>query len=184
MSTNLARLDDYTSGLLSDDEESALEEEMFASPDDANLRFFDRAHRLLEWLASRAGLASGVTANDIEALVARGVRVHSIEYGGERGSKVTIEPWASEVEVVVFHNTSDLREWQDIEIEVENLDGTHVKTFRGVRPDPTSGNVYGICAAPLAQMAYGDRPRVTRFTGVRGGKREVIAVYESTPARP
>lgn len=56
-----------------------------------------------------------------------------------------------------------------------------MKTFRGVECDPTSGNIYAICAAPLARMAYAERRRISRITGVRNGKRELIAVYDSAP---
>jgi hypothetical protein len=181
MSQHLVELDDYASGRMSNEDAAAFEERLFAAPEDEDVRFFDRTHRLMEWLASLGGLTGGATARDVEALRAQGLRVHVVELGS--GGNVDVEPWGEDVQIVVFHNTLDLSGYEDVEVEVQNPDGTPIKTFRSVQCDPDSGNIYAVCAAPLAKMAYGDKRRISRITGVRGGSRETIALYDSAPSR-
>lgn len=183
MSSRLELLDDYASGHMSDEGAAAFEEAMFTAPEEEDLRFFDRAHLLMGWLASIGALTGGATAQDIEALRAKGLRVHVVELAGGGGGTVEVEPWGEDVQVVVFHTTTDLRGFEEVEVEVQNPDGAPIKTFRGVQCDPTNGNIYAVCAPPLAMMAYGKKRRISRITGVRDGKRETIAVYDSAPSR-
>lgn len=180
MSEEIARLDDYVTGVLDDDTAAEFEEEMFAAvaAEPGELVFFDRAHRLLAWLTPRVRLDGPSTGADVEALRAAGLKVHIIELTSE---KTDIDPWPEDVQVVVLACRVDIRGYEDVEVEVENPDGTLVKTFRGVLGEPDTGNVYAICAEPLAKLGYGTKRRISRFTGIRGGRRELITVYDTVP---
>lgn len=181
--SDLDRLDDYVTGVLDDDAASAFEDEMFAACGEdgalsADLRFFERTHRLVAWLSRHVRLNAPSTAADVDALRAAGVKLHVIDVVAE---KVEIAAWPDDTDVVVLVNRADIRGYDDVEVAVENPDGTLVKTFRGVLGEPDTGNVYAICAAPLAKLAFATKHRIARMTGMRNGKRELIMVFETVP---
>lgn len=180
---DLERLDDYATGVLADADADAFEEEMFAASGEdgeltADLRFYERAHRLIAWLSARVRLNAASTAADVDALRATGAKIHVIDVTTE---KVEIGAWADDIDVVVLISRVDIRGYDDVEVEVENSDGTLVKTFRGVLGEPDTGNVYAICAAPLAKLAFSTQRRLAKMSGVRNGKRELITVFETVP---
>ncbi len=186
MSDRLARLDDYVRGVLADAEATAFEEELFEAVGDAeaeaDLRFFDRANRILGTLAADGWFDGPATEEKVRALEASGVRLHRIDIPAE-GGEVPIEPLPADAQLVVLRSLVDLRGYAEVEVAVENADGSPVKTFRGVECDPSTGNVYALCVAPLAQLALCTAPRKWRVTGSRDGKRELITAFESQPRR-
>jgi len=175
----LEQLDDYVSGVMTDAEATTFEETLFEDDNEETVRFFDRSQRLLLWLAEMGGF-DPMFGPEVDALKQR-VKVHVVTIDPSRGKKMTIDRWPSEMEVIVFHCVVDTRGYEEIEAEVQNPNGTPIKTFRGIVPEPSTGNVYSVCSEPLARMAYADAPRFTRITGVKNGKRETIAEIESVP---
>lgn len=183
----LGRLDDYVTGAIDDAEAASFEEAMFDAVGtdaeaEAAVQFFDRSALLIgRFIAHGGRLVGPSTEQDIHTLRAHGLKVHVIDVEVPTGGRIEVTPWPEDAQVVVFRNHVDVRDFEDIEVEIENPDGTRVKTFRGVEADPATGHIYAICVEPLAKMAFGAKPRVTRFTGVRAGKREVITEYSSAP---
>jgi len=110
-----------------------------------------------------------------------GFKVHVVDFGG--GGKATYTIPSEPVDFVVTHVRLDIRAYESVEATIERPDGTLLHTFRDVLPDPTTGEIYGMCRAPLSDLAWAGGPRVTRVTGLKNGVREVIAVYEITPLR-
>lgn len=182
--SGIALLDDYVTGMLDDDAANAVEERLFDAPAvgdalAADLAFFDRSHRLLGWLAAHVALDRSATAADVAALRSRGLKVHQQDVLSN--APTDVEPWADDVDVVVFVVRTDVRGWDEVEVEVTNADGTPVKTFRGVLGEPGTGNLYAVCAPPLAKLGFGVKTRVARVTGMRNGQRELISTFETHP---
>jgi hypothetical protein len=183
----LGRLDDYVTGAFDDAEAASFEQAMFEAvgtdaESEADVQFFDRSAVLIGRFVARGGrLVGPSTEQDIHTLRAHGLKVHVIDVEVPKGGRIEFSPWPEDVQFVVFRNHVDVRDFEDIEVEIENPDGTRVKTFRGVESDPATGHIYALCVEPLARMAFATKPRVTRFTGVRAGKREVITEYSSVP---
>ena len=71
--------------------------------------------------------------------------------------------------------------YEHVAIDAERPDGTHVITFRDVAYDPDDGAVYGVCMEPVARMGMRSGELRWRISGVRTGKRELVAEYESRP---
>jgi len=181
----LEQLDDYATGLMPDALADSFEEEMFAAAargEDEDDRWYDRFYRLMLYIAQGGVLIRGTTAEDIADLRAHGLRVHVVDMGA--GGPCTWNNPKDEVDLIVTHTPIDIRGWDHVDVEVSNPDGKPVHTFKDVLPDPQTGNLYAICAPPLAMMSYGERRRITRVTGLRPGEteREAIAVYDSSPA--
>lgn len=180
---NLEHLDDYVSGTMSDDDAAGFEEELFAAAakgeggaDEA--RWFERFRLLVEWIAQGDFLIRGSTAEDVNALVKGGAKVHLI----------TLDPNAplpyekrTDVDIVVTHVPVDVRDYESVEATIENPDGRVLHTFRDCMGDPNTGHLYAICARPLANMAWGGGPRVGRVTGVKDGERKELALYRLEP---
>lgn len=178
-------LDDYALGLMPDALAESFEEELFAAAakgEDEDDRWYDRIRRLIDYVAQSGILVRGSTAEDLEDLRSAGLRVHVADVG--TGGTAEWPRPQGDVDLIVTHVRCDIRGWESVNIDVERPDGTHLHTFRDVLPDPTSGNLYAVCAPPLAMMSYGGNRLISRITGVRRGakEREVIAVYDTTPA--
>ncbi len=177
-------LDDYATGLMPEQLADPFEEEMFAAAakgEDADDRWYDRFHRLVQYVAQSGILVRGSTAEDIEDLRRGGLRVHVIDMG--TGGPCEWPNAKEEVDLIAMRVGCDVRGWESVNADVSAADGTHIHTFRDVLPDPTTGNLYALCAPRLATMGFGTKRRITRVTGVRPGKqeREEIAVFDSTP---
>lgn len=182
---HLESLDDYALGLMPDALAEPFEEALFAAAakgEDDDVRFYDRMRRLVDYVAQGGILVRGTTAEDLDDLRRGGLRVHIADVG-TGGTCEWVKP-LGEVDLIVTHARVDIRGWESVNVDVENPDGTHLHTFRDVLPDPASGNLYAVCAPPLAMMSYGAARRISRISGVRPGatEREVIAVYDTTPA--
>lgn len=181
---SLEALDDYVTGTMPDAEAEVFEEELFAAATagaDDEARWFDRFHRLVAWIGPSEMLIRATGAADIEEMRRQGLRVHVVEYG--RSGKVSYTVPASPFDVIVSKLDVDVRPYDDVVATVENPDGTVLHTFRDCLGEPGTGNLYALCAAPLARKSMGAAPRVTRITGIRKGTtaREQIALFETTP---
>lgn len=203
--SKLERLDDYVTGTMPDDEAAGFEEELFAAAakgEDEEARWFERFQLLMSWFAKDGLLVRGTTAEDVDALVAAGLKVHVVELEADK----TLAYEEKDVDIVVTHVPLDVRGYDDVIATIERPDGRVLHTFRDCMSDPKTGHLYAICAAPLANLAWGGGPRVTRVTGVRrapgepadsrreelateprppaDSRREELAVYRLEPARP
>lgn len=181
---SLEALDDYVTGTMPETEADAFEEELFAAATtgtDADARWFDRFHRLMARIGPSEMLIRATGAADVAELRKHGVRVHVVELGA--GGKVDYTVPESAVDVIVSKLSVDVRPYDDVVATIENPDGTVLHTFRDCLGEPGTGNLYALCAAPLARKSLGAAPRVTRITGVRKGAstREQIALFETTP---
>lgn len=180
---SLEHLDDYVTGSMSDDDAAIFEEELFASSargEATEARWFERFALLIEWVAKGDFLIRGATAEDVDALAK----------GGAKVLLITLDPDAplpyekrTDIDIVVTRVPIDVRDYESVEATIENPDGRVLHTFRDCMGDPSTGNLYAICAAPLANMAWGGGPRVGRITGVKRGTtaREQLGFYRLEP---
>jgi hypothetical protein len=190
----LLRLDDYVAGDLPDAEAARFEEELFAAAADADppagmrtndglasdATFVDRLVRMALDTNAAGGFAGGATRAQVDALLSSGLPVHYVDLGA--GGEKVFTPWdPAEVRYVVARLSVDLRDYQDIEVEVATADGTPVKTFRGVTCAPEDGALYAVCHEPLARIAFARGRSVSRVVATRAGRRETVAVYDVRP---
>jgi len=178
----LCLLDDYVSGALPEAEALAYEAELFeraASGVAPEALFVDRLALLGRFLQGRTGLDNGSTRAQVDALVRRGFRVHSIDLGS--GGRVEISPWPDDIEIVVTRLAVDARGFDQVQVECHTLGGQLVKTFLDVQCDPEDGVLYAVCEAPLARLSTLAGPIVATVTGVRSGQRELIGSFETHP---
>ena len=148
----------------------AFEEAMFDAPDDADLAWFDVFARHGARLASHHTFDIGCLREDVEALVAAGLRVQ-VE---ERWPGTTRMDLADDAEIFctkLHIGRTDL-ERVDVEITLMNAQ----KTIRDVLVDQREGTIYGLCERPLAKIAYG-AGRSHIKVRERGGERRVIVEY-------
>lgn len=179
----LCLLDDYVSGALSEAEALVYEAELFeraASGEASEALFVDRLALLGRFLQDRGGISNGSTRAQVDALVKRGFRIHTIDLGS--GGRVELGPLPDDVEIVVTRLAVDARGFDHVEVDCETLSGQPIKTFRDVQCDPEEGALYAVCEAPLARLSVLAGPIVATVTGVRGGQREVIGSFETHPS--
>jgi hypothetical protein len=178
----LSAFDDYSSGHMPDEEAAEYEEQLFtqaaegAAPEAA---FLDQLTQWARWLDSRGLFAVGSTRPQVEAIWASGLQVHHVEFGS--GGVVDIAPLPAGTDVFTYRLDVDMRGVERIDVHVETPEGEHVKTFRDVTYDPESGNIYGVCEAPLAELSFRRGTVVSKVTGTRAGERKVLAVFETRP---
>lgn len=179
------RLDDYVTGTMPDAEADDFEAELFAAAakgEDEDARWFERFLLMMGEFCKDDFLIRGATAEDVAKLSQAGAKVHMVDFSID-------EPLAFEerhdVDIIVSHLPLDVREYDTVEVVIERPSGEVLHTFRDCLGDPKTGHLYAICAAPLANMAWGGGPRVARVTGVKRGEesRQELAVYRLEPAR-
>lgn len=176
--TRLEKLDAYVTRELNDAEADAFEEALFDAPDDADLAFVDRLARHGATLATHGTFDIGVTRAHIDALIAAGHKVHVFDAGAPGSGTVVFDPAAEFIATILRIGRTDLAR-VDIEVTVTNHNVT--KTIKDVFVDPADGVIYGLCERPLAEIAFGAGPTVTRVRRTDGA-REVIAQWDLTPA--
>jgi len=178
----LAEFDDYTSGHMSEEAAADFEEQLFAraaieaAPEAA---FIDELAQLSRSIAKRGIFEVGSTRAEVDALLASELRVHYMEFG--EGGVVEIPPLPPGTEIFAYRLNVDMRGAERIDVIVETPDGEYVKTFRDVRYDPESGNIYGVCEAPLAEISFRRGAVVSKITGTRDGERKLLASFETRP---
>lgn len=177
MSRVLERIDDYASGAMSDEDASALEEEMFEGAHAAELSFLDRLARWGRHLDGRKTFRIGATKKELDALAASGVRVQYLDIGRPGTVEVRFD---FDCDVFVSKLDAGLHGVDHVDIEVELPGHGILKTFRDVRVDPEDGAIYGACERELAEIAYGVGRAIQRIVVARDGRREVAAVYDIT----
>src|SRR5262245_7480592 len=190
----LLRLDDYVAGDLPNAEAARFEEELFAAAADADppaemkvndglasdAAFVDRLIHMAIETNAVGGFAGGTTRAQIDALLGSGLPVHYVDLGAS-GEKV-FTPWdPGKVRFVVARLSVDLRDCQNIDVEVAAADGTPIKTFRDVTCAPEDGALYAVCHEPLARIAFTRGRTLSRIVATRAGKRDVVAVYDVRP---
>lgn len=190
----LLRLDDYVTGDMPESEAAAFEEDLFAAAADADpsvdvfkagglaadAGFLDRLARFASKPEELMAFRGGFTRADVDALRGSPLPVHYVDLGA--GGASVFPSWDPAVKFVAFRLGVDLRGWQDVDVEVTTADGTPVKTFRDVRCAPEDGALYGICHAPLAEIAFTRGRTISRVVGTRGGTRETVATFDVRPA--
>lgn len=177
MNQKLARIDDYTSGMLDD----AFEEELFAEAAEGRadeLVFVDMLHRVAPWFRPRGGFVGGVTRAKLEELRAA-PHVHYIEIPVDQPHAVAA--WPADTRLVVYKIDVDLRGYDRVDVVACRPDGTLVKTFRDVACDPNDGAIYAVCDEPLARASFRGGSFVSRIEATRDGKREVVATVQTQP---
>lgn len=176
----LAQLDDYLSGSLSDEHAVAYEESLFAAAAAGRapeLTHLDALYQQVAWFAARGGFMAGTTAEVINHLRTL-PRVHYLDIGADTH---TVE-WPAETELVVYRVDVDLRGYHDIDVEILNAQGEHMKWFRDCTFDAADGALYGVCDAPLARSTFRIEPVIARVHAKRAsGNREIVAELRVTP---
>lgn len=171
--TELARLDRYLAGELSDEEAERVEEELFADGELAEAAaFLDRVTESGARLAAGGTFDPSATGREVDALMQSGRRCFFFEFTAEQREWVIQLPrWA---EIFVYKFAFDTRGWDRFDLEMAIPGQGTVKTMPDLRFDPADGALYGVCEAELAQASYQHRVR-TRLIGHRGGERHVIS---------
>jgi len=176
-------LDAYQSGLMPDAEATQLEEELFAAAAagaDDEARLVDLLARLGQFLLPRGGWDIGSTRARVDELVAAGLRVQVLSaLAGAPGEPLLLPKIDDDAQLVVTHVPIDVRGYDSVDVVVEKLDGTELKTFRDIGFEPSDGTVYALCEAPLARIAAKQRHVRSRILGMRGGRQHVVAVFET-----
>jgi hypothetical protein len=174
------RLDDYQHGTMPDADAASFEDELFASAAAGQAEeaaFVDRVSLIGQYLGPRGGLDVGSTRERVEQLIAAGLRVQIM--APEPADQVHFPAIDPDAELVVTQLQVDLRGWDSLDVVIERPDGSELKTFRDVTCDPTNGNIYVLCEAPLARISLLNRHIVMRIVGTRAGQREEIGRFES-----
>lgn len=178
----LEELDDYVHGVLEEEHVARFEEELFLqleAGDNPALSFADELAARLSWLVSHQHFGESRTRREVEALRASNPHVHYQFLAA--GQRTELAGWSEDTELVVIHLGVDLRGYEHAEMHAQRPDGTPIITFRDVRCDPEDGNVYAVCFEPLARLAFASGPVQGKLTGLRNGRRELIAELETTP---
>jgi hypothetical protein len=179
----LSEFDDYSSGHMPEQAAADYEEQLFARAAEGaapEAAFVDQLTQSARWLQKRGLFAVGSTRPQVEAIWASGLRVHHVEFGS--GGVVDIAPLPAGTEVFTYRLDVDMRGVDRIDVLVETPDGEHVKTFRDVTHDPETGNIYGVCEAPLAELSFRRGTVVSKVMGTRAGERKLLARFETRPA--
>jgi hypothetical protein len=178
--SDLDKLDAYLTREMMDTDADAFEESLFDAPDDPHVAFVDRLARHGRTLVEHGTFDMGVTRAHIDALIAAGHKVHVFDAGppDAGAGTVTFDPSAELMATLLRIGRTDLTR-VDVEITVTNYNVT--KTIKDVLVDPSDGVIYGLCERPLAEIAFGAGPTVTRVRRVDGA-REVIATWHLAAA--
>lgn len=175
----LASIDDYLGGRMSDAERDRFEDRLFdlGGALEAEVAFLDQLTRFTQHIAQLGTLHPGLTRGELDALLAAGRHVDVRELGPP--GTVTVAPPPKGTEVVVQRADLNLFDVTAVDLEVILPELGHVKTLRDLKVDPHDGAVYACCDVALFQMALVESPRTTfRVVAVRDGRRETIGDYE------
>jgi hypothetical protein len=180
----LAELDDYTSGLMPEAEADAFEEALFAraargaAPE---AEFLERLRRDAEWVARRGPFKVGNTRAEIDAVLASGLKVSFLDLG-DGSAPVDVHAYPPDLDLVTYRLGVDLRGYEAVDVVVETPTGKYIKTFRDVSYDPTDGALYGMCEAPLAELAFRRGTVLSKVMAGHGAERKLVATFETRPA--
>ncbi len=172
----LHELDAYLTGELDEAAADALEDAMFAAPDDGDLAFFDILTRRGAILDEHGTFEVGMLREQVEALAAR----YRVQIQSSAPGKATASI-ADDTELYctkLLIGRTDL-ERVDVDIHIAKYDVS--KTMRDVLVDQREGAIYGMCERPLAMIAYGAGRAIVKVRE-RGGERRVIGEWDFTPA--
>lgn len=179
-------LDAYQSGLMPDSEATEFEEELFAaaaSDTASEARLVDRLSLIGHFLLPRGGWDIGSRRERVDQLIAAGLRVQILSPPEPApGAPLQLPKIDDDAEIVVTHVPIDVRGYDSIDVVMEKLDGTELKTFRDVSFEPSDGSLYALCEAPLARIAAKQRHVRSRILGTRDGVQHVVAVFETVQA--
>lgn len=173
-------LDAYQSGDMPDAEAAGFEEELFASAavgGAEEARFIDLVSRLGHFLDGRGGFDIGSSRARVDDLLRQGLRVQLVEL--EPAPVLRPPPIDDDAEIVVSHIRMDVRGYDSIDVIVEKVDGTVLKTFRDIGWDPIDGTVYAVCEAPLARISMQQKHIRSRVIATKAGESQTIAVFET-----
>jgi hypothetical protein len=178
----LESLDDYLSGAMPDETASGFEDELFAASAEGSASeadFVDRVAEIGRFLVSRSGMAMGTSRKRVDELLASDLKVHYFD-AGPPGPPVVIPAWGDDIDVVITRIGLDTRGYEHVDVEITGPDGKPLKTIRDVE-GAEDGAFYAACEEPLARLAFALGPTVSRITGMRDGKRELIAEFRAIP---
>jgi hypothetical protein len=163
---DLAALDRYVSGELSDDAADAFEEKMFDAAGDPGVEIVDRIVRHGARLAAHGTFDMGVTRAHIDALRARGVTVQVLEGGPPGARKLTLDRTSELIATRLSFERADLAR-VDVEMVVVAA-GNASKTIKDVFVDQQDRAIYGLCERALAEIAWGAGETIVRVRDPHG----------------
>jgi hypothetical protein len=172
--SRLLELDAYVTGEMADAD--AFEEAMFDAPEDPDLVFIDNVQRHGARLVEHGSWDMGCTREHVEDLIRAGHKVHVTTAGPAGGPRYALSI-SREADLIVTVLPLGRPDLGLLDVEMFVVDHNITKTIKDVRVDPTDGNLYGLCERPLAELAYGAGPVITRVR-LATGSREVIAEWD------
>jgi hypothetical protein len=186
--SRLLELDAYLTGELPDGAAAdALEEAMFADPDDPDVVFFDVLARLGLTLAEHKTFHMGVTRSELDELIARGDKIHISESGAPNlPASATLNDRVVPKRMTVSKSAdrtlsrleAGLVGHDRVDIEFVLFDHDNIsKVIRDAVVDPKDGSIYGLCERPLAMLGFSAGPVRTRILR-RDGAKEVLAQWD------
>lgn len=177
--SRLLDLDAYVTGELADGAAAdALEEAMFADPDDPDLAFLDVMSRLGLELVAHKTFHMGVTRAELDELIARGDKIHMSESGPPNLAEPRTMTLSKSADRIVSRLDARLFGHDRVDLELILLEHDNVtKVVRDAVVDPTDGAVYGLCERPLAMIGYTAGRVRTRLLR-RDGAKEVLAQWD------
>jgi hypothetical protein len=172
--SRLLELDAYVTGEMADAD--AFEEALFDAPDDPDLQFLDSVQQHGARLVEHGTYDMGCTREHIDDLIRAGHRVQVCDAGPPGGPRKTL-PFDRTAELIATILPLGRLDVGLLDVEMFVVDHNITKTIKDVRVDPSDGNLYGLCERPLAEIAYGAGPVITRVR-LATGTREVIAEWD------
>jgi hypothetical protein len=173
--SRLLEIDAYLSGELGEAEADALEDALFAAPEDPDLEFLDRLHRHATRLAAHGTYDMGTTRAQIDALRAAGHTIQLVDIGPPGHHTVQFDRESELLATALHLGRTDL---EKVDVELTVLDYNVTKTIRDGRVDK-DGIIYGLCERPLAELAFNAGPTLVRV--LHGDT--VIGTWHLTPVR-
>jgi hypothetical protein len=172
--SRLLDLDAYVTGEMADAD--SFEEAMFDAPDDPDLVFLDGVQRHGARLVEHGSFDMGCTRQHIDDLIRAGYKVQVCDAGPAGGPRraLPLDRTAELIATVLPLGRTDVGL---LDVEMHVVDHNVTKTIKDVRADPSDGNLYGLCERPLAELAYGAGPVITRVR-LATGSRDVIAEWD------
>ena len=170
----VVELDAYLTGELDDAGAAAVEDAMFAHPDDPTLDVVDQLLRRGARLAEHGTWEPGTTRATVDAMIAAGTKVQVIEVGAPGAKAVRV---ASTVDFVVTVLSIGRPDLDRVDVEVHLPHQGVTKIVRDASIDPADGAIYALCERPLAVMAFGAGPCRVRVLQ-RDPARTEVARYD------
>lgn len=168
----LLELDSYLTGEMPDAAADAFEDELFASPDDADVAALDRIARHGRRLVEHGTWHAGVTKGHIDKLIADGHVVQLCDAGPPGATSFAI---SKDVEFVCTKLALGRTDHAHVDVEITVTAHDVTKTIKDVLVDPSDGSIYGLCERPLAELAFG-QVSVVRVRATTG-RREQLAEW-------